>query len=94
MVYTPPGYERDTRTRYPVLYLQHGAGENETGWTRQGRANFILDNLIARKDAVPMIVVMDHGYATIAAPRRLRRAPAAAPASSHRRHSRASSLAI
>jgi enterochelin esterase-like enzyme len=66
MVYTPPGYERDTRTRYPVLYLQHGAGENETGWTRQGRANFILDNLIARKDAVPMIVVMDHGYATIA----------------------------
>ena len=66
MVYTPPDYDRDSRARYPVLYLQHGAGENETGWTRQGRANFILDNLIARKQAVPMIVVMDHGYATVA----------------------------
>ena len=47
MVYTPPDYDRDTRARFPVLYLQHGAGENETGWTKQGRANFILDNLIA-----------------------------------------------
>ena len=73
MVYTPPDYDRDTRARFPVLYLQHGAGENETGWTRQGRANFILDNLIARKQAVPMIVVMDHGYATVPAP------PGAAP---------------
>ena len=73
MVYTPPDYDRDTRARFPVLYLQHGAGENETGWTRQGRANFILDNLIARKQAVPMIVVMDHGYATAPAP------PGAAP---------------
>jgi len=66
MVYTPPDYDRDPRTRYPVMYLQHGAGENETGWTRQGRANFILDNLISEKSAVPMIVVMDHGYATAA----------------------------
>ena len=66
MVYTPPDYDRDARTRYPVMYLQHGAGENETGWTRQGRANFILDNLISAKAAVPMIVVMDHGYATAA----------------------------
>jgi enterochelin esterase-like enzyme len=64
MVYTPPDYDRDPRARYPVMYLQHGAGENETGWTRQGRANFILDNLISDKSAVPMIVVMDHGYAT------------------------------
>jgi enterochelin esterase-like enzyme len=63
-VYTPPGYDKDSRARFPVLYLQHGAGENETGWSRQGRANFILDNLIAAKAAVPMIVVMDHGYAT------------------------------
>ena len=63
MVYTPPGYDADTRKRYPVLYLQHGAGEDERGWTTQGRANFILDNLIAAGKAVPMIVVMDNGYA-------------------------------
>jgi Carboxylesterase type B len=67
LVYTPPGYDRDTTTRYPVLYLQHGAGENETGWTSQGKANLILDNLIAEKKAVPMIVVMDNGYAVQAA---------------------------
>ena len=63
MVYTPPGYDADQKQRYPVLYLQHGGGEDETGWTRQGRANFILDNLIAAKKAVPMIVVMESGYA-------------------------------
>jgi enterochelin esterase-like enzyme len=62
MVYTPPGYDGTTE-RYPVLYLQHGAGEDERGWTNQGRANFILDNLIAAKKALPMIVVMDRGYA-------------------------------
>ncbi|MFO0848352.1 MAG: alpha/beta hydrolase-fold protein [Gemmataceae bacterium] len=62
MVYTPPGYDTTGR-RYPVLYLQHGAGEDERGWTTQGRANFILDNLIAAKKARPMIVVMDNGYA-------------------------------
>jgi len=61
MVYTPPFYDRDIQTRYPVLYLQHGAGENERGWTSQGRANFILDNLIAEKKAQPMIVVMENG---------------------------------
>ena len=49
--------------RYPVLYLQHGSGEDETGWIEQGHANFILDNLIAEKKAVPMIIVMDKGYA-------------------------------
>jgi enterochelin esterase family protein len=49
--------------RYPVLYLQHGGGEDETGWIRQGRANFILDNLIAAGKAKPMIVVMAYGYA-------------------------------
>jgi enterochelin esterase family protein len=63
-VYTPPGYDAATGTRYPVLYLQHGAGESERGWTTQGYANFILDNLLAAKQAVPMIVVMDNGYAT------------------------------
>lgn len=64
-VYTPPGYD-EGRTRYPVLYLQHGAGENERGWIEQGRANFILDNLIAAKKARPMILVVDTGYASYA----------------------------
>jgi enterochelin esterase-like enzyme len=68
MVYTPPEYDTAARTRYPVLYLQHGAGEDETGWTKQGHANFILDNLLAVKKAKPMIVVMDRGYATSATP--------------------------
>lgn len=63
VVYTPPSYDADPKMRYPVLYLQHGGGEDETGWTRQGRANFILDNLIAADKAVPMIVVMEKGYA-------------------------------
>jgi enterochelin esterase family protein len=63
-VYTPPGYDNSPSTRYPVLILQHGAGEDETGWTRQGKANFILDNLIAGGKSKPMIVVMDRGYAT------------------------------
>ena len=62
MVYTPPGYDGGA-DKYPVLYLQHGAGEDERGWTTQGRANFILDNLIAARKAKPMIVVMDNGYA-------------------------------
>jgi len=63
-VYTPPDYESNLSTRYPVLYLQHGMGEDETGWSVQGRANLILDNLISEKKAVPMIVVMDKGYAS------------------------------
>ena len=62
-VYTPSGYEKDTKIRYPVLYLQHGSFEDETGWSSQGKANLILDNLIAAHKAVPMIVVMDNGYA-------------------------------
>lgn len=61
-VYTPAGYESGQH-RYPLLILQHGMGENETGWTRQGRAQFILDNLIAAGKARPMIVIMDRGYA-------------------------------
>ena len=63
LVYLPPGYDTQTKTRYPVLYLQHGGGEDETGWIRQGRANFILDNLIAEGKGKPMIVVMAYGYA-------------------------------
>jgi enterochelin esterase-like enzyme len=63
-VYTPPDYDKNTSARYPVLYLQHGSGEDETGWSVQGHANLILDNLIAEKKAVPMIIVMDKGYAT------------------------------
>jgi enterochelin esterase-like enzyme len=60
-VYTPPDYDKDAQARYPVLYLQHGMGESERGWTAQGRANFILDNLLAGKKAQPMIVVMENG---------------------------------
>jgi enterochelin esterase family protein len=63
LVYLPPGYDEQTKTRYPVLCLQHGGGEDETGWIRQGRANFILDNLIAAGSCRPMIVVMAYGYA-------------------------------
>jgi enterochelin esterase family protein len=62
-VYTPPDYDKDTTRRYPVLYLQHGSGEDETGWGVQGKANLILDNLIAEKKAVAMIIVMEKGYA-------------------------------
>lgn len=65
-VYTPPGYDRNARTRFPVLYLHHGAGENERGWIEQGRANFILDNLIAAGRAKPMLLVVDTGYAAYA----------------------------
>jgi enterochelin esterase-like enzyme len=57
-VYTPPGYDDAAANRYPVLYILHGGGEDQTGWATQGRTNFILDNLIAEKKAVPMLVVM------------------------------------
>lgn len=60
-VYTPPGYDKDTRKKYPVLYIQHGGGEDETGWAVQGRTDIILDNLIAAGKAKPMLVVMDNG---------------------------------
>jgi enterochelin esterase family protein len=63
LVYTPPGYDEQTKERYPVLYLQHGGGEDETGWVRQGHANVILDNAIAEKRAKPMLIVMAYGYA-------------------------------
>jgi len=63
LVYLPPSYDTQTSARYPVLYLQHGAGEDETGWIRQGHANFILDNLIAAGKCKPLILVMAYGYA-------------------------------
>jgi enterochelin esterase-like enzyme len=61
VVYTPPGYSKDTK--YPVLYLLHGAGDDETAWRLKGSADVILDNLYADKKAVPMIVVMTNGWA-------------------------------
>jgi enterochelin esterase family protein len=60
-VYTPPGYEVG-QDKYPVLYLLHGAGDSDDSWTSVGRANFILDNLIAAGRAKPMIVVMPAGH--------------------------------
>jgi enterochelin esterase-like enzyme len=60
-VYTPPGYEKNTKTRYPVLYLQHGWGEDETAWSNQGHANLIMDNMIAEGTTKPFIIVMTYG---------------------------------
>ncbi len=60
MVYTPAEYEKGKK-KYPVLYLQHGMGEDETGWSKQGHMQHIMDNAIASKEAVPMIVVMESG---------------------------------
>ena len=60
-VYTPYGYDKDTKTKYPVLYLLHGAGGDEEAWSSMGRAAQILDNLIAKGLAKPMIVVMPNG---------------------------------
>ena len=61
MVYTPAEYETNLTKRYPVLYLQHGMGEDETGWSHQGYMQHIMDNLIAEGKAEPMIVVMESG---------------------------------
>jgi enterochelin esterase family protein len=61
VVYTPPDYDQDPTARYPVLYLQHGYGEDRRAWWRQGRVNFILDNLLAAGKTKPMIVVMEDG---------------------------------
>ncbi len=62
-VYTPPSYSEALNRKFPTLYLQHGAGENQTSWTKQGRADVILDNLIAEQKCREMVVVMDRGYA-------------------------------
>ena len=77
-VYTPPDYDKDTSKRYPVLYLQHGAGEDETGWGRQGYAGLIMDNLIAEGKTKPFIIAMEFGGNPFAAPRRTNAASAGA----------------
>lgn len=63
-VYCPPGYDESDK-RYPVLYIQHGVGENETGWVWQGHLNLIADNLIAEGKAAEQIIVMNCGYAFV-----------------------------
>jgi len=68
-IYTPPGYDKDNSKRYPVLYLQHGMGENETGWGNQGHANLIMDNLIAEGKALPFIIVMENSGVKFERPR-------------------------
>jgi enterochelin esterase-like enzyme len=60
-IYTPPGYDKNVKKKYPVLYIQHGGGEDERGWAVQGKTNFILDNLIAEGKAKPMLVVIPNG---------------------------------
>jgi predicted alpha/beta superfamily hydrolase len=77
VVYTPPGYEKGS-TKYPVLYLQHGWGENETSWGIQGKANLIMDNLIAEGKIKPFIVVMSYGMTNTGVPMGARR-PAGPP---------------
>jgi enterochelin esterase-like enzyme len=69
-IYTPPGYDKNAKKRYPVLYLQHGGGEDETGWPKQGCANLIMDNLIAEGKAEPFIIVMDNGTWSMQGPPR------------------------
>jgi enterochelin esterase family protein len=63
-IYTPAEYEQNPKKKYPVLYLQHGGGEDEHGWPQQGRTGIIMDNLIAAGKAVPFIIVMDNGSDT------------------------------
>lgn len=60
-IYTPPGYDKNIKTKYPVLFIQHGGGEDERGWANQGRTNIIMDNLIAEGKAVPMLIVIPNG---------------------------------
>lgn len=60
-LYTPPGYDENTAEKYPVLYILHGGGEDQRGWATQGKTDLILDNLIAQKKALPMLVVMVDG---------------------------------
>jgi enterochelin esterase-like enzyme len=69
-VYTPPGYGKDTKKRYPVLYLQHGWGEDETAWTNQGHVNLIMDNLLAENKTNPFIIVMTYGMTNVIRPGR------------------------
>jgi len=66
VVYTPPGYCKQTDARFPTLYLQHGMGDNQATWVAHGKAHWILDNLIAQGRARPMVIVMMDGHATMA----------------------------
>lgn len=76
-IYTPPGYDKDSK-KYPVLYLQHGMGENETGWGNQGRTGLIMDNLIAEGKSLPFIIIMENSSVNLGgAPRGPRPAPSA-----------------
>jgi len=77
-VYTPPGYDPRAGTLYPALYLLHGFSDDASGWTAVGKANLILDSLIAQNKARPMIVIMPLGYG---APEIVQRAPAPGSAS-------------
>lgn len=70
VVYTPPCYETETDKKFPVLYLQHGHGENEMAWTTVGRMNWILDNLLAEKKIKPFLVVMNNGMVQTEVPSR------------------------
>ena len=67
-VYTPPSYDKDKKTKFPVLYLQHGWGEDETAWSNQGRANLIMDNLIGEGKIKPFIIVMTYGMTNVVRP--------------------------
>ncbi len=78
-VYTPPDYDASPSKRYPVLYLMHGGGEDQTDWVKEGHANFILDNLIATGKAKPMLIVMDTFSAVRAVPLPNAEAPHQAP---------------
>lgn len=64
-VYTPPGYDENPDKKYPVLYIQHGVGEDETGWIWQGKLNYIADNLLAAGKMEEMLIVMNSGYAFV-----------------------------
>jgi len=64
-VYTPPGYDKETQIRYPVLYLFHGSGDNDATWAVLGRAHLIIDNLLAQGKVRPMVVVMTDGHAAL-----------------------------
>jgi enterochelin esterase-like enzyme len=78
-VYTPPGYEQNQADRYPVLYLQHGWGEDETGWSTQGHVNLVMDNLLAAGTIEPFIIVMTYGMTNEGGFGPGRARPAAAP---------------
>ena len=79
IVYTPPRYDPSSHRRYPVLYLLHGYSDDTSAWSTAGRANVILDNLIARGQAKPMIIVMPLGYGTMQIVNQARKHAAARP---------------